>query len=156
MNKSDTYIAFGEWEETCEELTQEEKGDMADAVFAYWRRGENPAFSDRTMRAVWKFIRNAIDRATDAYEAKCEQNRVNGQKGGAPVGNKNALKDKTSETTERLKKQPKTSETTLPDPYPDPEPNRNPIKRKTKFHNFDERNYSSEQMEEIEKKLGGN
>lgn len=153
MNKSDTYIAFGEWEETCEELTQEEKGDMVDAVFAYWRRGENPTFSDRTMRAVWKFIKNAIDRATDAYASKCEQNRENGKKGGRP---KKTEDEKTEKPNGYFGFSEKT-EKTLPDPYPypDPEPNRNPKRKKTKFQNFDERAYSDEQYEAIEKKLIG-
>lgn len=151
MNK-DTYIVFGEWEDNLVDLTQREKGDILDALFGYWRRGEKPVFSDRALRNVWRPMETAIDRMNEAYEAQCEVNRENGKKGGAPIGNQNARKyPKTTKTTETTE----TSETTLPDPYPEPKPNRNPNLKKTKFHNFDERNYSAEQMDAIEKKLMG-
>lgn len=152
MNKSDTYIVFGEWEEDFDDLTDEELGSLTRAFFAYVRRGENPTFSDRMVRSCWRKAQQASDRSSKAYEAKCEQNKENGKKGGRPKKTEDEKPKKPngyfgfSEKTEK----------TLPDPYPDPKPNRNPNYKKTKFHNFDERNYSSEQMNEIEKKLGGN
>lgn len=116
MNK-DTYIVFGEWEDNLVDLTQEEKGDILDALFAYWRRREKPNFKDRGLRSVWRPMEGAINRSIEAYDNQCENNRENGKKGGAPKGNQNARKyPKTTETTE-------TSETTLPNPNPDPNPN---------------------------------
>ena len=107
----DTFLAFTEWEDNCEDLSDEEFGQMMRALFKYVKNGEKPAFSDRTMRSCWRPIQQAIDRAEKAYEDKCEQNRKNGKKGGAPKGNQNARKQP---------KQPKTTETTLPHPNPNP------------------------------------
>ena len=154
MRSSDTYLAFGEWEDNCEELTDEEFGQMMRAVFAYWRKGENPTFSDRFMRACWKPIRQAIDRSTEAYEAKCEQNRQNGKKGGRP------RKEETEKANGYFGFSKKT-EKTLPDPDRDPDRERDYIppaaaathksKSKNKFKNFDERQYSDDAYERIEK-----
>lgn len=157
--EKDTFIVFMEWEDNCEDLTDEEFGQLMRAVFKYARNGEKPSFSDRTMRACWKPIQQAIDRANEAYKQQCEVNRINGKKGGAPYGNQNAKKQKTTETSE-------TSETTLPHPDPDPHPDRDPNpngwspsatasqykKSKNKFKNFDERVYSDEVYENL---LGG-
>lgn len=117
MNKSDTYIAFGEWEDNCEELTTEEKGKMWDALFAYWRRGEKPTFSDRFMRACWRPIQQAIDRANEAYEAKCEKNRENGKRGGRPKKEETEKANGYSGFLEKTQK-------TLPDPDRDRDPER--------------------------------
>ena len=159
MKNTDTYLAFGEWEDNCEELTTEEKGMMWDALFAYWRRGEKLTFSDRFMRACWKPIQQAIDRANDAYEAKCEQNRENGRKGGRPKKDTETETEKANGYSGFLKKPKKT----LPDPYPYPNPNRDPDpdgwspsatatykKSKNKFKNFDERHYPDEVYQRLE------
>lgn len=158
MRNSDTYLAFGEWEDNCEELTTEEKGLMWDAVFAYWRRGEKPSFSDRFMRACWKPIQQAIDRSNEAYEAKCEQNRLNGKKGGRP-------KKEEAEKANGYFGFSKKTEKTLPDPDRDPERDRDRESpqatiphtskkpdTKNKFKNFDERVYPDEVYENL---LGG-
>ena len=165
MKNSDTYLAFGEWEDNCEELTLEEKGQMWDALFGYWRRGEKPTFSDRFMRACWRPIQQAIDRANEAYEAKCEQNRENGKKGGRPKKDEEEKTEKPNGYFGFSKK----TEKTLPDPYPypdrDPYPGRysgsppatasQNKKTKNKFKNFDERQYSDEDYAEIERKMMG-
>lgn len=164
MRNSDTYLAFGEWEDNCEELTTEEKGLMWDAVFAYWRRGEKPTFSDRFMRACWKPIQQAIDRSNQAYEAKCELNRQNGKKGGRPRKEEDEKPNGFFEGEKKpngysgfLKK----PEKTLPDPDRDPERERDrespqatfsQPKSKNKFKNFDERVYPDEVYENL---LGG-
>ena len=146
MNKSDTYLAFGEWEDICAELTLEEKGQMWDALFAYWRRGEKPTFSDRTVKTAWIPIQSSSDRNAEAYKDKCEKNRENGKKGGRP---KKDSKEKTEKPNGYFGFSEKT-EKTLPDPYPDPDPNRYINKpKKTKFHNFDERTYTDEQYEAL-------
>ena len=164
MRNTDTYLAFGEWEDNCEELTAEEKGQMWDALFAYWRRGEKPTFSDRFMRACWKPIQQAIDRANEAYEAKCEQNRANGKKGGRPRKEEETEEEKPNGYSGFFKKPKKT----LPDrdPYPDPNPDPDrdikppkaataTKKSKNKFKNFDERDYSEELYEELERMMNG-
>ena len=122
MTKSDTYIACGEWEEYVRDLTQAEKGDILDALFAYWRRGELLTFKDRAQTTAWRPIQFFIDRCDKAYDAKCEQNRENGKKGGRP---KKEDSEKPKKPNGYLGSSEKT-EKTLPKPKPkhDPKPER--------------------------------
>ena len=93
--KKDSFIAYDEWDENTEDLTDEEFGKLMRAVFRYKKTGEKPTFSDRTMKACWKPIKQSLDRTIAAYEAQCERNRENGKKGGRP---------KKEEETEKPKK----------------------------------------------------
>ena len=87
MNK-DSFIVYDEWAENCEDLSDQEFGQLMRAVFKYKQTGENPAFSDRTMRACWKPIKQAFDRTTSAYDERCKRNQENGKKGGRPKAEK--------------------------------------------------------------------
>lgn len=102
-----------------------------------------------------------IDRDTEKYFQRCEQNASNGSKGGRPKTERFSEKPK---KTERFLEKAKKPDIDIDididkDKEIDIDIDKVALKRankKTKFHNFDERNYSSEQMETIEKKLGGN
>lgn len=142
MSKTDTYIAFGEWEDYIQDLTQTEKGDVLDALFAYWRRGEKPTFPDRAVATAWRPIQHSIDRCNSAYESKCEKNRENGKKGGRP------RKSETEKANGFLGFSEK-SEKTLPKPEPKPKPNIYK-KQKNRFMNFDERTYTDEEYTAME------
>ena len=83
MNK-DSFIAYFEWDDNCEDLSDEEFGIIMRAVFKYAKNGEKPTFSDRVMKACWKPIMQSVLRTQRAYEDKCEKNRENGKKGGRP------------------------------------------------------------------------
>ena len=131
----DYFVVFGEWEDNCEELSDEEFGRIMRAFFGYVRRGEKPEFSDRSMRLCWKPIKNACDRADEAYESKCKTNRINGKKGGAPIGNQNAKKQKNNRNNRTVEK---TTETTLPNPNPDPNPD---LRLSAAFGGADNRNW---------------
>ena len=120
MNK-ETFIVFSEWEDNCEDLTDEEFGRLMRAFFKYAKNGVKPTFSDRAMRACWRPIQQATDRANEAYQAKCEKNRENGKKGGAPKGNTNAQKQPNNPNNQTVEK---TTETTLPDRDRDRDPQR--------------------------------
>ena len=117
-------LFYFEWEDSFEDLSDAEYRQMIQAIQAYARTGEEPKFEDRTLRSVFKLVKKAVDRNTDRYAKKCEKNKENGRKGGAPKGNQNAKKttettqnnrtvEKTTETTQNNPKQPKTTETTL-------------------------------------------
>ena len=124
--KRDTYIVFGEWEDDLEDLSDEEIAALTRAFFKYVRRGEKSTFKDRMVRSCWRKVQQAEDRANAAYDEKCEQNRRNGKKGGAPVGNRNATKQ--PKTTENNRTVEKTTETTLPNPNPNPNRDPNPYR----------------------------
>lgn len=93
---NDSMIVYFEWREICEDLSDEEFGQIMRSAMEYAENGENPTFSDRAMRACWKSIQKAIDRNADRYSRKCEKNRENGKKGGRP---------KKTETVENPKNQ---------------------------------------------------
>ena len=120
--KRDTFIVYGEWEDDLEDLDDHEVAELTRAFFAYVRRGEKPTFEneDRMIRKCWRTVQGAEDRAIAAYDEKCEKNRLNGQKGGAPKGNKNAKKQPNNRTVE------KTTENNPPNPNPNPNPNPDP------------------------------
>lgn len=57
-------------------MTQEQKGDLLDALYAYTIDGAQiSAEADPMVQMAFAFIRDAIDRAQGKYEAKCERNR---------------------------------------------------------------------------------
>lgn len=57
-------------------MTQEQKGDLLDALYAYAIDGAQiSAEADPMVQMAFAFIRDAIDRAQGKYEAKCERNR---------------------------------------------------------------------------------
>ena len=57
-------------------MTQEQKGDLLDALYAYAIYGAQiSAEADPMVQMAFAFIRDAIDRAQGKYEAKCERNR---------------------------------------------------------------------------------
>ena len=99
-----TVLIYTEWLETLNELTMEERGILLTAILNYQSGLELPEMN-KMLKLIFIPIRQSIDRDNTAYIAKCEKNRENGKLGGAPKGNQNAKK--TTETTERLKKQPK-------------------------------------------------
>ena len=57
-------------------MTQEQKGDLLDALYVYAIDGAQiSAEADPMVQMAFAFIRDAIDRAQGKYEAKCERNR---------------------------------------------------------------------------------
>ena len=88
-----------------EEFSAEECGLLTFAMIDYSATGKEPEFEDRAMRTEWKRIRERMDVDREAYEERCEINRENAKKGGAPKGNQNAKKNNRNNRT--VKKQPK-------------------------------------------------
>lgn len=67
-----------------EEMTPEEIGQLTLAMIRYSRDGNEPKFTDRALRLMWKAVRARLDTDTEAYEERCRVNRENGMKGGRP------------------------------------------------------------------------
>lgn len=93
---------YGNAEELVNELTDEQAGRVFRALFAYSVGNELPEL-DIAERLVFKCMRTILDNDAKAYEATCERNATNASRGGAPKGNGNARKSKTTS------KQPKTA-----------------------------------------------
>ena len=69
--------------ETLAPYSDEEKGRILTAMLTYAAIGEIPDMNGNE-RFILPTIKAQIDRDSINYEAKCRQNRENGQKGGRP------------------------------------------------------------------------
>ena len=148
-------IFYGDWLKGLRKMPREKAGVVLLELLEYGTTGKPPELDDLAQEVVFELCAGDIDRDNEKFIAKCEQNRENGKKGGAPKGNQNARKDKEEnnpkqpKTTERLKKQPK---------QPEKEKEKEKEKDlyiapsyKTKFHNFNERDNSAI-IEKLEKR----
>ena len=75
------------------DLTDEEVGRVVRAILKYGADKTIPDLSP-SERMAFAFMKTNFDREAAAYDAKVEKKRENGKKGGAPVGNQNARKQK--------------------------------------------------------------
>lgn len=67
-----------------EDLTNEEVGEMFLAMCNYGKSGAEPLFTDRTLKTVWRRLKDRMDTDNEAYEERCRANKENGSKGGRP------------------------------------------------------------------------
>ena len=88
-------------------LPVESRDNVLMAVLDYGLDNIEPTNLDACENALFIMTKPLIDRANARYTAQCQ----NGKKGGAPVGNHNALK----KTTQNNPKQPKTTQNNLND-----------------------------------------
>lgn len=92
--------------EIFEELGDEDAGKLIKGIFKYVITGDSGLKG--YLKAVFISIKEDIDENEKKYKKRCETNRANATKGGAPKGNKNA---KTTENNPKTtENNPKTSE----------------------------------------------
>ena len=101
----DSIILYQKQMDKCRKfLNAEQFGRLVMALLDL-AKGEDPKVEDDIAMAFeFTSLQQEIDRKK--YEEKCAKNRENAKKGGAPKGNQNARKNKTTETTEREKNNP--------------------------------------------------
>ena len=86
-----------------EKLSYEQVGRLIVGIMKYKARNEQIAFDDDyLLSVVAEGILGRVEEDFSSYERICAKARENGKNGGAPKGNKNAQKNKTTETTDRL------------------------------------------------------
>lgn len=105
------FCCYHSYRKKCEKLTDQELGRLFRALLTYSETGERQELAGRESIA-FDFIADDIDRAKDAYEAKCRKNRENGFKANgterhrtvpnAPQS-KEEYKDKTKDKDKPLK-----------------------------------------------------
>ena len=83
-NQKKSFIVYFDWGEALSYFSNEEVGEIFRAVFSYAKDGTEPEFSQNTLNGVFTFMKSALDRDREAYEAKCKTNQINGRKGGRP------------------------------------------------------------------------
>lgn len=98
-------------QEVFRELSDIDAGKLIKGIFNYVNTGDSEL--DGYLKVVFIPIKDCIDKNEETYRKRCEINKLNGSKGGAPKGNSNAKKEKQPKITERLQKQPKTSKSNM-------------------------------------------
>ena len=116
--KKKTFLLFLEQKENFPDYSDEELGQIFRAVYEYADTGTMQEFQDRGMKVLFRSICRQIDLSNEKYEEMRQARSEQGQKGGAPKGNRNASKNnlKQPETTENNLKQPETTENNLKQP----------------------------------------
>ena len=84
------------------ELSDVDAGKLIKGIFNYVNSGDSEL--DGYLKIIFIPIKNDIDKNEENYRKRCEVNRINGSKGGAPKGNKNAKKEETTENNQSLSK----------------------------------------------------
>ena len=82
MNK-ESFILFAEQREIFENLTDKQAGQLIKAIFEYESTRIIPEL-DKTVKVAFIPIKQTLDKNYEKYIEKCEQNKLNGKKGGRP------------------------------------------------------------------------
>ena len=88
-----SFIIYKSWEDAFSMLSNEEQAQMFRNLFL-WHRNEQPILNTPSLKLVWKLIEFNLINNAENYDKRSETSSKNGKNGGAPIGNKNALKDK--------------------------------------------------------------
>ena len=95
MKKS--FLIYAEYEQYFDMLDAFEQAKLLKALFTAFK-GENVddlfLNMDNATKMAFTFMCNQLKMDEEKYQQKCETNRKNGAKGGAPKGNQNAVKNK--------------------------------------------------------------
>jgi hypothetical protein len=79
----ESFILYTSWYDAIRLLSQEQKGDLLDAIFNYHISGTTPEQSS-TINLAFRFLKPAMDANISKYQAICEKNQLNGKLGGRP------------------------------------------------------------------------
>ena len=91
MAKRDTTIFYQNQINICKKhLNAEQFGRLMFALFEFGEGNDPNVDDDIALAFDFMSLQQRLDR--EKYERICEQNRINGRKGGAPKGNQNARK----------------------------------------------------------------
>ena len=117
--KKNSFVLYGEYLTYFNRLELLEKGKLIDALLKY-SQGLPVEDEIKTMESATEmaflFISHQIDLDMEKWQSRCEINKQNGAKGGAPKGNSNSKKSsnegeiETTENNQNKQNQPKTTE----------------------------------------------
>lgn len=91
MADKKSFILYCDLLENIESLSMSQRGELLTAILLYENEKELPEM-DGLVKLAFSFIKLDLDRNAEKYNAICEKRREVGKLGGAPKGNKNALK----------------------------------------------------------------
>jgi hypothetical protein len=95
-DEKQSFIIYKSWEEAFTLLSDAELAQMFKNLFL-WHRNEQPTLNTPSLQLVWKLIQFNLIQNAENYDRRSETSSKNGKLGGAPKGNKNALKQKYDE-----------------------------------------------------------
>lgn len=124
MADKNSFIIRHENIEQLEMLSPAQRGELFLALCYYSRDGESADFADPLVKMLFSVMRGQIARDIAKYEETCRVRSETGKRGGAPVGNQNAAKRRSSKQPKQAK-QP--DPVCVPDPVPDPDPVCEPV-----------------------------
>lgn len=78
-----SFVAYCDWQETFEELSDEEAGKLVKHLFNYVN-DKNPETSDKLTKMCFIPIKQSLKRDLKKYEKYVEKQSANGKKGGRP------------------------------------------------------------------------
>lgn len=87
--KRDSFILYSEWWEQIKVLTDEQRGRLMAAIFAYSAEGQLPELDPAT-GMCFAFIRAKLDKDATEWRKKCEARSKAGAKGGSAPRRKSA------------------------------------------------------------------
>ncbi len=91
-------------------LSNEQIGVLMRALFAYVNRDTEPDFEDLTVRVLFSFLKDNIDREFGNYDKRCEQNRKNGLRKYATAGVRTQKEEEKEKEKEEEKEKEKEEE----------------------------------------------
>ena len=105
-----SFLFYLSWKKQLDDLDDIELRRFIYNLIKY-HEGEELDLPTKTDRLAWNGILTGLEINQDKYEKKVQANRENGKLGGAPKGNQNASKDKTTQINPEQPKQPDKRET---------------------------------------------
>ena len=94
ISKPKYFQIYLDCEDTVNILSDAERGRLFSLLFRFAKDGEVPDLSgDPALAIAFSMLSRQIARDYENYNQKCERNRANAKKGGAPKGNSNACKN---------------------------------------------------------------
>ena len=97
-----SFVMYTAYKRHFDLLSDSDKVILLNAIFDYAMGIETELEGAVTM--AFSFIKDQMDRDNEKYTSICEKRREAGAKGGAPKGNRNAVKYKTSEDSSKTSK----------------------------------------------------
>ncbi len=93
MPEKKSFVVYHSYRECFKDFSDEEIGQLFKAMLEYSQKGEVPEMS-RPLKVAFRFIRLQMDADEAKYTNECKRRSAAGAKGGAPMGNQNAKKNK--------------------------------------------------------------
>lgn len=117
------FVLYHSLRKPLEMLDDAQRGKLLLAILNYSELGVVPDFGDAVIDMAFAFIRDKLDRDSEAYKDKCEKRALAGSKGGKQRVANQANATFTKQTQAN---QANASKSSQPEPEPEPEPELKP------------------------------